>query len=72
VPPGQPAQIAARVGELLRDADLQKRFAAAGPELMRSRFTFEAQAAAYVQLLDRVCTTRQRVNLQQTKLTVPS
>lgn len=51
VPPGDPRAIAARVGELLGDAELRARSGAAGRELMRSEFTFEAQAAAYLELL---------------------
>jgi len=72
VPPGQPEPIAARVGELLRNADLRARFGAVGPERMRTRFTFEAQAAAYLQLLDRIVTPREQTTAPPSKLTVPS
>jgi glycosyltransferase involved in cell wall biosynthesis len=72
VPPGQPEAIAARVAELLRDADLRTRFGTAGPERMRSRFTFESQAAAYLQLLDRISSTRQYTKAEHSQLTVPS
>lgn len=51
VPPGQPERIAAKVGELLRDADLRARFGAAGKTRMHAQFTFAAQAAAYLKLL---------------------
>lgn len=72
VPPGQPESIAARVGELLRDADLRRRFGAAGQGYMRSRFTFEAQAEAYLRLLDRITITRKRTKAPRSQLTVPS
>jgi glycosyltransferase involved in cell wall biosynthesis len=51
VPPGEPASIANRVGELLRDGDLRTRFGAAGRARMRELFTFQSQAAAYLRLL---------------------
>jgi glycosyltransferase involved in cell wall biosynthesis len=51
VPPGRPAAIANKVCELLRDPALCARFGAAGRERMRERFTFQAQAAAYLRLL---------------------
>ncbi len=51
VPPGQPAAIANRVGELLRDPPLRAVFGAAGRLRMRELFTFQAQAAAYLKLL---------------------
>ncbi|QJW97056.1 glycosyltransferase [Frigoriglobus tundricola] len=52
VPPGQPAAIANKVGELLRDPALRARFGAAGRDRMREQFTFRAQAAAYLKLLN--------------------
>jgi glycosyltransferase involved in cell wall biosynthesis len=52
VPAGQPAAIAAKVGELLADARLREQFGAAAKEYMQSTFTFEAQAAAYLDLID--------------------
>jgi glycosyltransferase involved in cell wall biosynthesis len=72
VPPGQPLAIASRVSELLRDEGLRKRFGAAGPERMRARFTFEAQAAEYLRLFDRMSSTYQPAKLKGPKLTVPS
>jgi len=51
VAPGEPASIATRVGELLRDPALRARFGAAGRDRMRELFTFQAQAAAYLRLL---------------------
>ncbi|WP_439620437.1 glycosyltransferase [Gemmata sp.] len=54
VPPGQPARIAAKVGELLRDPELRARFGAAGKHRMRTTFTFAAQAAAYLKLLQQL------------------
>ncbi|WP_082840251.1 glycosyltransferase [Gemmata sp. SH-PL17] len=52
VPPGSPADIANKVGELLRDAPLRTRFGAAGRDRMRELFTFQAQATAYLRLLN--------------------
>jgi glycosyltransferase involved in cell wall biosynthesis len=52
VPPGQPQAIAAKVGELLREQLLRAQFGAAAKEYMQSTFTFEAQAAAYLELID--------------------
>jgi glycosyltransferase involved in cell wall biosynthesis len=72
VPSGQPTAIASRVGELLSDDSLRKRFAAAGPERMRARFTFESQAAEYLCLLDRISRMRQPARFHRPKLTVPS
>jgi glycosyltransferase involved in cell wall biosynthesis len=57
VPPGQPASIARKVGELLRDTNLRARFGAAGRARMRALFTFQAQAAAYLRLLRTFCPT---------------
>lgn len=57
VPGGEPAALAAKVGELLRDTALRTRMGAAGRGRMRARFTFEAQAAAYLKLLHSLCST---------------
>lgn len=58
VPPGEAGQLAARVGQLLREAELRTRFGAAGRKRMQLQFTFAAQAAAYEQLIRRlVCAT---------------
>jgi glycosyltransferase involved in cell wall biosynthesis len=54
VPPGQPAKIAERVGELLRNPSLRSCFGAAGKERMRSQFTFKSQATAYLKLLQKL------------------
>jgi glycosyltransferase involved in cell wall biosynthesis len=51
VRPGDPAGIATRVSELLRDPALRARFGAEGRVRMRRLFTFKAQAKAYLQLL---------------------
>jgi glycosyltransferase involved in cell wall biosynthesis len=51
VPPGQPASIAVKVNELLRDATTRARFGAAGQRRMHELFTFDAQAKAYLQLI---------------------
>jgi glycosyltransferase involved in cell wall biosynthesis len=60
VPPGEPEPIASRVGELLRNEELRKRFGGAGRERMRVRFTFEAQAIEYLRLFDSVAGRRQQ------------
>lgn len=52
VPPGDPAAIANKVGELLRDPALRAKFGAAGRERMGEQFTFGAQAAGYLKLLN--------------------
>lgn len=52
VPAGDPAAIAAKVGELLRDPVARQKFGAAGREWMKSAFTFDSQAAAYLRLID--------------------
>ncbi len=72
VPPGQPEQIAAKVGALLQDANLRTRLGTAGTERMRSRFTFEAQADEYIRLLDRITSLRPRTKAKRQKVTVPS
>jgi len=55
VPPGRPDRIAARVGELRGDAGVRARLGAAGRERMRTEFTFDAQAEAYLKLLSSLC-----------------
>jgi glycosyltransferase involved in cell wall biosynthesis len=50
VPPGDPAALAAKLGELLRDPRLRRTMGEAGRRRMRERFTFAAQAAAYLKL----------------------
>jgi len=57
VPPGDPAALAERVSELLRDSTARARMSAAGRERMRAEFTFEAQATAYLGLLRSLCST---------------
>jgi glycosyltransferase involved in cell wall biosynthesis len=52
VPPGNPPALAAKVEQLLRNAELRRRFGEAGRSRMRQLFTFEAQAAAYLNLFD--------------------
>jgi glycosyltransferase involved in cell wall biosynthesis len=52
VPSGQPAALAQKVNTLLRDPALCARFGAAGRVRMCERFTFQAQAAAYLKLLN--------------------
>jgi glycosyltransferase involved in cell wall biosynthesis len=61
VPPGRPAAIANKVGELLRDPILRGTFGEAGRLRMRERFTFQAQAAAYLQLLHTLSPTTVKV-----------
>jgi glycosyltransferase involved in cell wall biosynthesis len=51
VAPGDPARLAAKVNDLLRDPAARARLGAAGRRRMRELFTFDAQAKAYLQLL---------------------
>jgi glycosyltransferase involved in cell wall biosynthesis len=55
VPPGQPQALSAKVEELLRNAELRRQFGRAGRTRMRHLFTFEAQATAYLNLVDALC-----------------
>ncbi|MBX9622436.1 MAG: glycosyltransferase family 4 protein [Gemmataceae bacterium] len=57
VPPGDPAALAEMLLTLLRDPALRSRMGAAGRRRMRERFTFEAQAKAYLDLFARVCSS---------------
>lgn len=50
VPPGRPEVLAAKVAELLRNSALRERMGVAGRARMRERFTFDAQADAYLKL----------------------
>ncbi len=52
VPAGRPELLAARLIELLRDPSLRSGFGAAGQAHMRDHFTFQAQAAAYLRLIE--------------------
>ena len=61
VPSGSPDAIAAKVGQLLRDPRLRTRMGSAGRERMRLRFTFEAQAAAYLRLINTLCSAPAKV-----------
>ncbi|MBN9520099.1 glycosyltransferase family 4 protein [bacterium] len=54
VRPGQPAELAAQLTRLLRDAGLRATLGAAGRERMQNLFTFDAQAAAYLDLFARL------------------
>lgn len=67
VPPGKSQPIAERVGEVLRSDSLRAKFGAAGRERMRTLFTFDAQAVAYLDLLARLRESRSRAF----KLAVP-
>jgi glycosyltransferase involved in cell wall biosynthesis len=51
VPPGDAAAIAERVSTLLGDRERATRMGVAGRDRMRRLFTFDAQAAAYLELL---------------------
>ena len=55
VPPGNPRELAARVGDLLRNPALRTRFGEAGRTRMQQLFTFDAQATAYLNLFDNLC-----------------
>ena len=50
VPAGQPKALAAKLSELLADPGVRKRMGEAGRARMHARFTFGAQAAAYLDL----------------------
>ena len=50
VPPGRPDAIAEKLIHLLNDADLRSRLGRAGRQRMIDRFTFDAQADAYLKL----------------------
>ncbi|HXD85105.1 MAG TPA: glycosyltransferase [Urbifossiella sp.] len=54
VPAGNPALLAAKVCELLGAADLRRSMGNSGRSWMRTLFTFEAQAASYMELIDRL------------------
>jgi len=54
VPAGQPKALAAKLSELLADPGVRKRMGEAGRARMHARFTFSAQAAAYLDLFARL------------------
>ncbi len=54
VRPGHSAELAAQLTRLLRDAGLRATLGAAGRERMQNLFTFDAQAAAYLDLFARL------------------
>ena len=54
VQPGCSEEIATRVSELLRDPALRQRMGSAGRARMHDMFTFDAQAAAYLDLFARL------------------
>jgi glycosyltransferase involved in cell wall biosynthesis len=54
VPSGQPERISEALNRLLSDEPLRTRLGNAGRERMRAEFTFEAQAAKYAELFERL------------------
>lgn len=54
VPSGQPGRLALELTRLLGDETLRTRLGSAGRERMRAEFTFEAQAAKYAELFERL------------------
>jgi glycosyltransferase involved in cell wall biosynthesis len=52
VPPGRPDLLADRLLSLLRNDDARRRMGDRAADRMRERFTFDAQASAYVQLFE--------------------
>jgi glycosyltransferase involved in cell wall biosynthesis len=60
VPSGRSDAIAGRLIQLLADDPLRKQFGSAGRTRMRERFSFEAQAERYAELLDRLTTRAMR------------
>jgi glycosyltransferase involved in cell wall biosynthesis len=55
VPPGRADALAARLTQLLRSPDVRAALGAAGRERMQTLFTFDSQAAAYLDLFARLC-----------------
>ncbi len=72
VPPGQPTRIASRVGELLRDPALRAQFGANGKKRMQSSFTFDAQAAAYLELLTKLQSPTRVAAMDRAPQTTPA
>ncbi len=58
VPPGNPTTLAEKIAVLLDDELLRRRMGEAGRARMREHFTFEAQAEAYVELMDQLLSPR--------------
>ncbi len=56
VPAGEPLPLAQRICDLITNAERSRQFGAAGRDRMMQNFTFESQAHAYHQLIERVCT----------------
>ncbi len=52
VPADDPAKLAERITQLLRDEELRHRMGRAGREHVRTNFTFEAQAQTYLRLFE--------------------
>ena len=61
VPPGNPAALAERVNRLLSEPATRAEFGANGRERMRAQFTFDAQARAYLELLNALRPARREV-----------
>jgi glycosyltransferase involved in cell wall biosynthesis len=61
VPPGDPAALARKLSELLRDGELRRSLGEHGRERMREQFTFAAQAAAYQRLFASLQGTARRL-----------
>ena len=56
VPPGDPAGLALRIGDLLQDAEARRAMGLRGQARVREHFTFEAQCLAYQQLFEELTT----------------
>jgi glycosyltransferase involved in cell wall biosynthesis len=54
VPSGRPERLAEALNRVLADEELRTRLGNAGRERMRAEFTFEAQAAKYAELFERL------------------
>lgn len=54
VPSGSPEQLTEALSQLLSDATLRTKLGAGGRHRMRAEFTFEAQAAKYAELFERL------------------
>jgi glycosyltransferase involved in cell wall biosynthesis len=60
VPAGHSGSFAAAICELLSDKELRRAFGGCGQSRIRCDFTFDAQAAKYRDLFDRLCNSRPR------------
>jgi glycosyltransferase involved in cell wall biosynthesis len=67
VPPGDPARLAGRIIDVLRDEPLRKEMGARGRERVERDFSFAAQAQEYVRLFNHVLRRRAQRTSEQMK-----